>query len=146
MKTRSLLLALLCASTLCLSACSESTDNAGIATPTPTPDDPVTRPARLEREFQGWSVIGTDDEGKDLTAARQAVVDFVKTNLQGWNVKGMSSQVYPGYVFSIDADLEKEDNHLVITFDTRKFFPESGEAYWLAIPASKYRIDRLHKT
>lgn len=57
----------------------------------------------------------------------------------------MSSQLYPGYVFSIDAHLEKPDSHLVVTFDVRKFLPESGDAYWLAIPANRYRLDRLHK-
>jgi hypothetical protein len=145
MKSNYLLLTLLCASALTLFACSNANNDSTVATPTPTPDDPNTRPARLERTFQGGSVIGTDDEGKLRTEARQAVTEFVKKNLQGWDIKGMSSQVYPGYVFSIDADLEKSDSHMVVTFDVRRFFPESGDAYWLAIPANRYRLDRLHK-
>lgn len=142
-KHRYLYVAIFCASVLTLFACSSPNNESATTTPSPTPDDPVTRPARLERDFQGGSVIGTREE--DRTEARQAVTEFVKKNLQGWNIKSMSSQVYPGYVFSIDADLEKLDTHMVVTFDVRKFFPESGDEYWLAIPANKYRLDRLHK-
>ncbi len=47
------------------------------------------------------SVIGAREA--DRTEARQAVSEFVKKSLQGWNIKGMSSQLYPGYVFLIDA-------------------------------------------
>jgi hypothetical protein len=97
----------------------------------------------LEREFQGGDVIGTREE--DRAEARKAVTEFVNKNLPGWNIKGMSSQVYPGVVFSIDADLEKSDGHVVVTYDVRKFFPESDSPYWLAVPVNKYRLDRLHK-
>ena len=145
MKPRSIILAVAWASVLFLAACSDQIPDNLNATPTSTPDDPTTRPARLERDFQGGSVVGTDEAGQMRTETRRAVSDFVKTNLPGWNIKGMSSQVYPGYVFSIDADLEKENSHMIVTFDTRKFFPESGDAYWLAVPANKYRLDRLHK-
>ena len=145
MKQCNLKLAIACTAVLFVGACSDQVaDNTNTA-PSPTPDDPITRPARLERDFQGGEVVGTDDEGEMRTEVRQAVSDFVKTNLPGWNIKGMSSQVYPGYVFSVDADLEKQDSHMIVTFDTRKFFPQSGDPYWLAVPANKYRLDRLHK-
>ena len=48
-------------------------------------------------------------------------------------------------IFSIDADLEKQGRHVVLTFDVRKFFPEPGEPYWVAVPLSKFREDRLQK-
>ena len=145
-KHRDLCLVIVCASALTLCACSGQSNDSANATPSPTPDNPVTRPASLEREFQAQSV-GWAEAGEPglRTEARQAVTEFVKKNLEGWNIKGMSSQVYPGYAFSIDADLEKADTHMVLTFDVRKFFPESGDAYWLAVPENKYRLDRLHK-
>ena len=126
-----------------LGGCSGS--NSGNApTPTPTPEqDAATRTARLEREFQGVRLRKATDE--ERTEARRAVLDFVKANLPGWNVKGMSSQIYEEKVFSIDADLEKQGRHVVVTFDTRMFFPESGDPYWLALPVNKFRQDRLHK-
>jgi hypothetical protein len=145
MKRHYLPLAIVCALAFPLCACSDENHNSAVAKPTPTPDDPATRPARLEREFQGGNVIATDEEGKERTEARQAVTSYVKENLQGWNLKGMSSQVFPGYVFSIDADLEKEGKHTIVTFDTRRFFAESGDAYWLAVPVNAFRLDRLHK-
>jgi hypothetical protein len=120
-------------------------DSAQTATPTPTPDNPATRAARDERDFQGGDVIATREDGQDRTDARLAVTAYVNQNLPGWNIKGMSSQVYPGLVFSIDADLEKSGKRVVVTFDTRKFFPDTGEAYWLPVPVNKYRLDRLHE-
>ncbi len=123
MNPRYLLPALVCASMLTLYACSNPSDDPVVVASSPTPDNPATRPARLERDFQGGSVVGTDEEGKMRTEARQAVLEFVKNNLQGWNVKGMSSQVYPGYVFSIDADLEKAGNILSLPSILASFSP-----------------------
>lgn len=78
------------------------------------------------------------------TAARNAVVDFVKTHLSGWKVKGISSQAFEDHIFSMDANIEKEGHEAVIIFDVRKFFPDSGEPYWLAVPVNKFRLDRFH--
>jgi hypothetical protein len=127
---------------LCLAVLVGSCSNAESPSPPPgaAPDDPATRPARLEAEFQG------DYGDTDIRMrARGAVLDFAKTNLSNWTVKGMASQSYYANVFSIDADLEREGRHVVITFDVHKFFPESGDSYWLAVPANKFRQDRQHE-
>lgn len=108
--------------------------------PTPTPDDPATRAARAEEKFQGSG----SRRGQLRTEARNAVTDFVKSSLPGWTVKGISSQHDDIDGFSMDADLERQGHHIVLTFEVRKFFPESGEAYWLAVPVNKFRLDRLH--
>lgn len=120
--------------------CSSSSNKAN-SKPTPKLDDPKTHAARQEEDFQAY---GSDIEGGLRTEARHAVLDFVKESLPGWNVKGMACQLREMSIFSIDADLEKQGKHAVITFDTRKFFPESGDPYWLAVPVNKFRLDRLH--
>ena len=112
------------------------------STPTPSPHSPATRAALEERGFQRR----TFDNNADIrTEARRTVSEFVKVNLPGWDIKGMSAQAYEGNIFSIDADLEKQGKRVVITFDTRKFFSEASEPYWIAVPVNRFRQDRLHK-
>jgi ABC-type glycerol-3-phosphate transport system substrate-binding protein len=122
---------------LASAACSGNSTGQPTPTPTPTPDDPKTRAARAEEKFQNSS----GRHGETRTAARNAVADFVKSNLPGWTVKGISSQ--GDGVFSMDADLERQGQHIVISFDVRKFFAESGDGYWLAVPVNKFRFGRL---
>lgn len=122
--------------------CSDSSNSAGKPSPsaTPTLEDPKTLAARREMEFQD-----SGGDGIGLTAeARGAVAEFVKQRLAGWTVKGLSSNWYPeNNAFFIDADLEREAQHVVVTFDVRKFFPDAGESYWLAVPVNRFRMERL---
>jgi hypothetical protein len=103
-------------------------------------DNPATRSARFEEEFQNQA----DKNGEIRSEARQAVLDYIKTNLSTWNVKGMSCEEFNRNNFAIDADLEKDGQHVVLTLYTEKFFPESGDPYWVAIPVTRERLDRLH--
>ena len=122
--------------------CSQ-TGSQSSATPTPTPDDPKTRAAREEQHFQQVTIERRNGELR--TEARNAVTDFVKSYLPGWTLKGISSQAYEDTnSYEMDADLERQNHHIVISFDVRKFFPESGESYWLAVPVNRFRFDRLH--
>lgn len=104
-------------------------------------DNPATKAARLEAEFQQQ----TDANGVMRSEARQTVSDFVRTNLSTWNVKGMSCEVFAQNSFAIDADLERNGQHTIITLYTERFFPESGDPYWVAIPVNKLRRERLHR-
>src|SRR5260370_29024103 len=110
------------------------------AKPSPTPDDPATRAARAEEKFHDFDF---DRKGEMGTAARNAVIDFVKAHLPGWRVKGISSQTFEDHVFSMDTNIEREGHEAVITFDVRRFFPDSGDPYWLAVPVNKFRLDRF---
>src|SRR5439155_24571658 len=91
---------------LSLVACSGS-DNSK-PQPTPTPDDPKTRPARAELDFQTEFHVYNTETVETLTNARNAVSEFVKSKLPGWSIKAMASQPYDRNVFTIDADLEKQ--------------------------------------
>ena len=112
-----------------LSGCSQDSSNDAAKKPSPS---------KLEQIFQDQT---TNEEAR--SEARQAVLEFIQANIPSWNVKGLSAQPYAQNIFGIDADLEKNGRHLVISFDTRKFFPESGEPYWLPTPMSKFRRERL---
>jgi hypothetical protein len=136
MKAR-ILLFLLCLAVVCLGCSSPETSD---VQPAPTPDDPRTRTARAEREFQRHD---RDADGEHRTAARAAVIDFVKASAPAWTVKGIASQVYEGNAFSMDAELESKNQRIVVTFDVRKFFSDSGDGYWLAVPVNKFRVDRF---
>jgi hypothetical protein len=81
-------------------------------------DNPATRAARLEAEFQNQ----TDPNGEMRSQARQAVSDFVRTNLSTWSLKGMSCEVFAQNTFAVDANLEKDGQHVVITLYTERFF------------------------
>jgi hypothetical protein len=119
------------------------TGNNSSATPTPTPDDPKTKAAREEQHFQEFAIEKLNGEMR--AQARNAVAEFVKSYLPGWTLKAISSQAYDGTnTYSMDADLERQNHHIVITFDVRKFFPDSGDSYWLAVPLNRFRFDRLH--
>jgi len=76
--------------------------------------------------------------------ARQTALDFVKATLPAWTLKGMAARAYAGYIFWIDADLEKNNRHVVISLETQKFFPENGEPYWLAVPIDKFKRERIN--
>lgn len=111
------------------------------ATPTPSPEEFSFRATKSEEEF-----LNLNTQRAELVVdARAAVSDFVRSNLPGWTVKGLSSQLAEGRsrVVFIDADLEKQGHRIVISFEARKFFPESGEGYWLAVPVNKFRLGRL---
>lgn len=117
------------------------------ASPTPTPDDPAKRAARAEEQFQ---LEGEGRDGDTRAAARAAVTEFVRLSLPGWTLRGISSQgmalgliTETPYVFSMDADLERQGHRIVVTFDVRKFFAESGDGYWVAVPVNRFRLDRL---
>jgi len=122
--------------------CAGCSNNSGSPTAIASPTPAATRDSESEEEF----LILNGQQAELVNDAREAVNDFVKTRLPGWTVKGLSSEL-PGnrrrYVL-VDADLQREGHSIVIAFEVRKFFPESGESYWLAIPMGKFRADRLH--
>jgi hypothetical protein len=125
-----------------LVGCSGTNTNSS-ATPTPTPDDPKTRAARAEQKFQDFTTEKLNGEMR--AEARNAVAGFVKSYLPGWTLKAISSQAYDETnSYSMDVDLERQNHHIVITFDVRKFFADSGDSYWLAVPVNRFRFDRLH--
>jgi hypothetical protein len=125
-----------------LVGCSGTNKNSS-ATSTPTPEGPKTKAARAEQEFQDFTIEKLNGEMR--ADARNAVADFVKSYLPGWTLKAISSQAYDGTnSYSMDADLERQNYHIVITFDVRKFFGDSGDSYWLAVPVNRFRFDRLH--
>jgi hypothetical protein len=126
--------------------CSNSPTQNSESKSTPATESTKTTAVQREQEFQNRWIAGSEAEEYQIREqVRATVTDFVKNNLPGWTVKGMSSEVHALKIFSIDADLEKQGHHVVITFDVRRFFPESGEPYWLAVPLNKFREDRLQK-
>jgi hypothetical protein len=122
---------------LSAASCSRSGSSAKSS---PTPDDPKTRAARAEERFHDFDI---DLKGETRTAARNAVIEFVRTHLPSWTVRGISSQEFEDHIFSMDANIERKGHEAVVTFDVRKFFPDSGEPYWLAVPVNKFRLDRF---
>src|SRR6266852_2158460 len=75
----------------------------------PTPDNPATRAARAEEEFQRWGSYIDKEEGQFRTSARNAVAAFVTSSLPGWTVKGIASQLYEEQnMFLMDAELVRE--------------------------------------
>ena len=121
---------------------SAATSDRKTVTRTPAPDNPATRSARAEETF-------ANEPNQDVmmrVMARKAVVEFVSASLPGWSLKGMSSQLHEDInAVSVDADLERENEHVVISFEARQFFPESGDGhYWMAVPVNKFRFRRLH--
>ena len=56
----------------------------------------------------------------------------------------MSSHRFNQNFFTADAEIEKDGKHSVVTFLIERFFPESGDPYWMAIPVNRFTRDRLH--
>jgi len=115
--------------TLLFTACQESEP--------PTSSKDV---ADKEEEFQS----DNDVDNRMRSQIRSAVVEFVKSNLPNWKLKGVSTELYQFNVFWVAADIEKDGHGLVLNLAVRKFFPESGEAYWKVVPLRKTLEDQLH--
>src|SRR5437870_11742521 len=125
--------------------CSNSPTQNSESKSTPATESTKITAVQREQEFQNRWITSSSSEAEEYQVREQAratVTDFVKNNLPGWTVKGVSSECTLK-IFSIDADLEKQGRHVVLTFDVRKFFPEAGEPYWVAVPLTKFREDRL---
>jgi hypothetical protein len=105
------------------------------------PENPATRVAELEDEFQ----IGSDFDYESRAQARQAAIEFVKANLPKWIIKGVSSRQYQANIFWVDVDIERENQRLILSLNVQKFFPETGEAYWRAAVLTEDVKERLHK-
>jgi hypothetical protein len=98
--------------------------------------------AKREEEFQA---IDESEANIQLRVeARVAAANFVKAKLPKWTIKGMSSNAYKWNVFWVDVDIERDTHGLVLNLQVEKFFPESGEAYWKAMPMKKALDDELH--
>lgn len=44
----------------------------------------------------------------------------------------------------MDVEIEKQDQRVVVSFEVRKFFSDSGNGYWRAVPMNQGREDRVH--
>jgi hypothetical protein len=75
---------------------------------------------------------------------RQTVSETVKAKLPSWTIKGLAIEPYQNNVFWVAADIEKGDKSVVINLVVRKFFPESGNAYWKAILENESLRQQLH--
>lgn len=115
-----------------LGGCSSATDKPA--------NTRATKAATLEGEFQEQA----DPNDLMRTDARQAILDFVSRNLPTWNVKGISSRRFNQNYFTADAEIEKDGKNSVVTFLIERFYPESGDPYWLAMPVNRFTRERLH--
>jgi hypothetical protein len=122
------------------SACGDSVSNKQAPSPTPTPESPDVHTAKLEHKFESDS----DSKGEIRAQARHAAMDYIKTKLPMWNLKGLSSELYSDNTFWIVADIEEGKRNFVAVFSVRKFFPEQGEPYWKVIPLRNTMEDLQH--
>jgi hypothetical protein len=129
----------LCSVLLALSACDRGS-NSNNASPTPTPKTNAVVVAESESDFQQQP----DDENHMRAEVRQAVSETVTAKLPAWTIKGLAIEPYQNNVFWVAADIEKGDKNVVINLVVRKFFPESGNAYWKVILENESLRQQLH--
>jgi len=98
------------------------------------PDDPKTHIAQTEQDFQE-SIM--DTAGENRTGARIAATEYIKKKLPDWTIKGIASDKYYSWEYWVDVNIAKDDQEQIISLSVKKFFPESGEAYWKARPLTK---------
>jgi len=129
----------LCSALFVLSACNPAS-NSNNASPTPTPKSNAVVAAESESDFQEQP----DYENHMRAEVRQTVSETVKAKLPSWTIKGLAIEPYQNNVFWVAADIEKGDKNVVINLVVRKFFPESGNAYWKAILENESLRQQLH--
>lgn len=122
-----------------LCACDRGS-NSNNASPTPTPKTNAVVVAESESDFQQQP----DDENHMRAEVRQAVSETVTAKLPAWTIKGLAIEPYQNNVFWVAADIEKGDKNVVINLVVRKFFPESGNAYWKVILENESLRQQLH--
>src|SRR5687768_5173115 len=136
--SRSLLITI-CCTLVAVSACGGAS-NSGSPSPTPTPKSNAVLVAESEGDFQQKG----DFENTMRAEVRETVGETIKSKLPSWTIKGIATELYHGNVFWVAVDIEKAGKSVVINLVAKKFFPESGNAYWKAILATESVKQQLH--
>lgn len=122
------------------SACGSNGNESEQTTPTPTPQSQAQQVAGEEDGFQRRRRFL--DEAR--AEARQVAADYLKQKLPTWAVKGIASTEYQAGIYWVAVDVTKGNRSVVISLAVRKFFPESGEPYWKAVPLHRTLAQQLH--
>jgi hypothetical protein len=122
---------------LFFTACNNQPSPSLEASPTPTP---TPTSALAEIQFQA----SPDPNGEMRAEARRAVTEYLRVAARGWAVKGLALQLYAGNEFSVSAHVEKDNKRAVISLVVRRFYPENGNPYWLAILSDRSIEAQLH--
>jgi len=110
-----------------------------VANSTTQQEDQATKVAQAEQDFQ--------DEGdtvENRMRARKVAVEFVKSKLPQWTVKGVSAQPYSSNVYKVFLDIESGQKRRTLDLVATQYFPESGDSYWKADILTKSAQDSLH--
>jgi hypothetical protein len=129
----------LCSVLIALSGCNSSS-NSNNASPTPTPKSKAVVVAESESDFQQQP----DFENLMRAEVRQTVSETVKAKLPSWTIKGLAIESYQNNVFWVAADIEMGHKSVVLSLVVRRFFPESGNAYWKVILENESLRQQLH--
>jgi hypothetical protein len=133
------LLITICFTIVVISACGGAS-NSNSAPATPSPKSNALLVADSEGDFQQ-----EDDFPNTMRAeVRETVTDTVKAKLPSWTIKGIATEPYQHNVFWVAVDIEKAGKSVVINLVVKRFFPESGNAYWKAILANESLKQQLH--
>jgi hypothetical protein len=129
----------LCSVLFALSACN-SGSNGNNASPTPTPKSNAVVVAEIESDFQQQP----DFENLMRAEVRQTVSETVEAKLPSWTIKGLAIEPYQNNVYWVAADIEKGNKNVVLSLVVRRFFPESGNAYWKVMLENESVRQQLH--
>ena len=141
MSSRSLVIALL--ALIIFSAGCDSGNKAEDASPTPSPspviESPRTLTANAEERYQAEQGLVSG-----RISAREAASQYVKTEMPGWTLRGISAESYDSNIYWVDVDIENGQRKMVVSLIAKAFFLEGGKSYWKAFPLDKSHASQLH--
>src|SRR4051812_24451651 len=76
--------------------------------------------------------------------AKQAALDFVKTYLPKWTVKGAATHNYFANVYRVFLDIEQDKRRRTLELVVTQFYSDTGEPYWKANTVNQSIKDALH--
>jgi predicted Zn-dependent protease len=120
------------ASLLFFPACGNTNQSANQAVvkpspkPSPSPPTPSQVSAEEEKELQ------EEEDSNNRLEAREAVAEYVKSNLPKHKIKGVSLLSYTGNLYIANVDLSEGEKHQTVSLIVRMYIKENGETYWKA--------------
>jgi hypothetical protein len=111
---------------------SSNQGSANVASPSPSPKT-TSKPSSAQQESAEAEKDTQDDEDSDnRIAAREAVTEYVKTNLPKLKIEGISLLSYTGNLYIASVDLSDKEKHQTVSLIVRMYVKESGDTYWKA--------------
>lgn len=105
-----------------------------VATPSPAPES-AARPQTPEEKIGVEEYAAQHyDTPEHRAQVRQAVSEYVKAQMPGGSVRGVSSYACTGNIYFVGVDISSGRQQRTVNLLVRLFMPDDGKSYWKVEP------------